>query len=204
MISGASAILLCIQLWLRVGNKSTFNIWYLRKSFHFTFYVLFSSLASTLFSDTVAAAGIFNSYRAWQAPCGAPTARPLASIRLALRESSFFFFFPYPPDESGTSPAGEGLAHQSLSRHTPGNESGGRKRGEHMFNKRVRLRRFAYRRAIGLLQKTVGIKPESVHGWWEREREVPLQGCLVFIWLRRPWWSVLLSNIYADWFFFFS
>lgn len=88
----------------------------------------------------------------------------------------FFFLFSYPPDESGTSPAGEGLAHQSLSRHTPGSESGGRKRGEHMFNERVRLRRFAYRRTVGLFQKTVGIKPESVHGWREREREVPLQG----------------------------
>lgn len=76
-ISGPSAILLCSQLWLRVGNKRTFSIWY----------------ASTLFSDTVAAAGIFNSYRAWQAPCGAPTARPLASVRLALHESSFCFFF---------------------------------------------------------------------------------------------------------------
>lgn len=85
--------------------------------------------------------------------------------------SPVFVFFPHPPDESGTSPAGEGLAHQSFSRHTPGNESGGRKRGEHMFNERVRLRRFAYRRAIGLLQKTVGIKPESVHGWRVRGRE---------------------------------
>lgn len=83
----------------------------------------------------------------------------------------FVFFFlirpmnptlPPPAKASPINPSADTLREMS---------PGGRKHGEHMFNERVRLRRFAYRRAIGLLQKSVGIKPESVHGWRVRGGE---------------------------------